>query len=36
VETEKDLISRAIKLHPDDGELKKKVGANDYPSRFRK
>ena len=30
------LIERAIKLHPEDLELKKKADANDYPSRFRK
>jgi hypothetical protein len=35
-EDEKALIDRAIKLHPDDGELQKRAGANDYPSRFRK
>ena len=34
-ETEQVLIARAIKLHPDDAELKKAT-ANDYPSRFRK
>ena len=34
--TEAVLIQRALKLHPDDGDLKKKAGANDYPSRFRK
>ena len=36
VESEELLIARAIKLHPDDAELKKKAAANDYPSRFRK
>ena len=36
VETEEVLIARALKLHPDDAELKKKAEANDYPSRFRK
>ena len=36
VESEEVLIARAIKLHPDDADLKKKADANDYPSRFRK
>ncbi len=35
-ETEPDLIARAVKLHPDDAELQKRVASNDYPSRFRK
>jgi ferredoxin len=35
-EDEKLLIERAIKLHPEDGELQKKAAANDYVSRFRK
>ena len=35
-EDEKILIERAMKLHPEDLELKKKAEANDYPSRFRK
>ena len=35
-ETEAVLIVRAQKLHPEDGELKKKADANVYPSRFRK
>jgi hypothetical protein len=25
-----------VKLHPDDEELKKRVAANSFPSRFRK
>jgi hypothetical protein len=29
------LIERALRLHPDDGELKKRADANNYPSRFR-
>ena len=33
-ETEELLIARALKLHPDDADLKKKATANDYPSRF--
>ena len=36
VETEATLIARALKLHPDDADLKKKADANDYLSRFRK
>jgi ferredoxin len=36
VETEEVLLARALKLHPDDADLKKKAAANDYPSRFRK
>ena len=36
VEDEKILIERALRLHPDDAELKKRAEANDYPSRFRK
>ena len=35
-EDEKVLLERALKLHPEDLELKKKADANDYPSRFRK
>ena len=35
-ETEPVLIERALKLHPDDEDLKKRALANDYPSRFRK
>ena len=36
VEDEKSLIDRALNLHPDDDELKKRAGDNNYPSRFRK
>ena len=36
VEDEKALITRALDLHPDDEELKKRATVNDYPSRFRK
>lgn len=36
VEAENLLLQRAIKLHPDDGGLKAKAAANDFPSRFRK
>jgi ferredoxin len=35
-ETDDVLIARAIKLHPDDADLKKKAAAKDYPSRFKK
>lgn len=35
VETEADLIARALSLNPDDEELRQKVEANDFPSRFR-
>ena len=35
-ETEGQLIERAKRLHPDDGELQKRIEVNDYPSRFRK
>lgn len=35
-EAEALLLERAIKLHPDDSELKTKADANDFPSRFRK
>jgi ferredoxin len=34
-ETEADLMQRAIKLHPDDAELKQKAASNNFPSRFR-
>ena len=35
-EDEGDLAQRALKLHPEDGELKERVGSGDFPSRFRK
>jgi ferredoxin len=35
-ETEAGLIDKAVRLHPEDGELKQRVDADDYPSRFRK
>ena len=35
-EAEKLLLERAIRLHPDDAELKKRASADDFPSRFRK
>jgi ferredoxin len=34
-EDEKALLERALKLHPDDQELKARAGKNDFPSRFR-
>jgi ferredoxin len=36
VEAAADLLERALRLHPDDGELKKRADANTIPSRFRK
>lgn len=36
LETEDVLIARALKLHPDDTDLKAKAAKNDYVSRFRK
>ncbi len=36
VETEDQLVQRAVKLHPDDGELQQRVTSADFPSRFRK
>ena len=35
-ESEAILIARAVKLHPDDVELKKRAESNNYPSLFRK
>jgi hypothetical protein len=35
-ETEEELIERALRLHPDDEELKQRAAQNVYPSRFRK
>jgi ferredoxin len=34
-ETEKDLAQRAMKLHPDDADLKAKIASGSFPSRFR-
>ncbi|MFO0555638.1 MAG: YfhL family 4Fe-4S dicluster ferredoxin [Polyangiaceae bacterium] len=34
-ETEAVLIARALKLHPDDGELQAAAKANTFPSRLR-
>jgi len=36
LEDEAMLIERALTLHPDDAELKKRAEANEYQSRFRK
>jgi ferredoxin len=36
VEVEADLLARALRLHPDDGELKSRATVNEFPSRFRK
>jgi ferredoxin len=36
VETESALLERALKLHPDDSQLKARAESNVYPSRFRK
>jgi ferredoxin len=35
-EKEGELIARALDLHPDDGELKKRADVDNFPSRFRK
>ncbi|MEC7523518.1 MAG: YfhL family 4Fe-4S dicluster ferredoxin [Myxococcota bacterium] len=35
-EQEADLAEKALKLHPDDGDLKGRIASGDYPSRFRK
>ena len=34
-EEEKALLERALRLHPDDGELKARAEKDDFPSRFR-
>ncbi len=36
VETETILLERALKLHPEDSQLKARAESNEYPSRFRK
>ena len=36
VEAESVLLERALKLHPDDAQLKARADQNEYPSRFRK
>lgn len=35
VETEAQLIARAVELHPEDAELGAKASSKDFPSRFR-
>jgi ferredoxin len=36
VEAEPELLARAMRLHPEDGQLKSRAAANEFPSRFRK
>jgi len=36
VEVEVALLDRALKLHPEDTQLKARAEKNEYPSRFRK
>ncbi|HEV3189126.1 MAG TPA: YfhL family 4Fe-4S dicluster ferredoxin, partial [Polyangiaceae bacterium] len=35
-EDEMLLLERAVRLHPEDEELKKRVASGSFPSRFRK
>jgi ferredoxin len=35
VEDEQTLLARALRLHPEDAELKRHAEANEFPSRFR-
>jgi len=35
VEEEPGLLQRALRLHPDDSELKARAAKNEFPSRFR-
>ncbi len=35
-ESEATLLERALRLHPNDEELKRRAAANDFPSLFRK
>jgi ferredoxin len=35
-EEEPMLLERALRLHPDDEDLKKRVSVDSFPSRFRK
>ena len=35
VETEESLIERALRLHPDDEELKQRATERVFPSRFK-
>ena len=34
-EKEADLAARALTLHPEDEELKARIGSGDFPSRFK-
>jgi ferredoxin len=34
-ETEPELLSRAVAMHPEDEELKARAASGDFPSRFR-
>lgn len=36
VESEEELIERAIRLHPEDGDLQSRASSGAFPSRFRK
>jgi ferredoxin len=36
VESEDALIDRALRLHPEDGDLKSRASSGAFPSRFRK
>jgi ferredoxin len=36
VETEAALLERALKLHPDDAQLKEQAKNGTFPSRYRK
>ena len=35
-ESEEELAVKAVKLHPEDGELKARIESGEFPSRFRK
>jgi hypothetical protein len=35
-EDEKSLLERALRLHPDDQELRNRAAEGAFPSRFRK
>jgi ferredoxin len=35
IESESDLLARAIAMHPEDDELKSRAATGDFPSRFR-
>lgn len=34
-EAEGDLLARAVRLHPDDADLKARADGGQFPSRFR-